>query len=141
MNNKFMVYGIPYKGSKNKLAEKILAVLPKAGTLYDLFSGGMAITHVAMQGNKYKRVVANDINGEMGTLFENAMNGMYENDEAWISREDFRMLKDSDPYVKFAWSFGFNGENYLYSKEIEPIKKAMHRVCYAKSPIGRKAAL
>lgn len=141
MNNNIMIYGIPYKGSKNKLAEKILAILPKAGTLYDLFSGGMAITHAAMQGNKYKKIVANDINGEMGELFENAMNGKYENDEVWISREDFRMFKDGDPYVKFAWSFGFNGENYLYSKEIEPIKKAMHKVCYAKSPIGRKTAL
>ena len=141
MNNDIMIYGIPYKGSKNKLAEKILAVLPKAGTLYDLFSGGMAITHAAMQGNKYKKIVANDINGEMGELFENAINGKYENDEVWISREDFKMFKDGDPYVKFAWSFGFNGENYLYSKEIEPIKKAMHKVYYAKSPIGRKTAL
>ena len=136
-----MIYGIPYKGSKNKLAEKILKELPKAEVLYDLFSGGMAITHAAMMGNKYKKVVANDINGEMGELFENALNGVYENNETWVSREDFRMFKDGDPFVKYAWSFGFNGENYLYSKEIEPIKRAMHAVCFAKSPIGRKNAL
>ena len=136
-----MIYGIPYKGSKNKLAERILAELPKAGTLYDLFSGGMAITHAAMQGNKYARVVANDIQSDMGELFENAINGVYENEERWVAREDFWMFKDSDPYIKFAWSFGFNGEDYLYSKEIEPVKRAMHSVCFAKSAIGRKTAL
>ena len=136
-----MNYGIPYKGSKNKLAEKILAKLPTAGTLYDVFAGGMAISHAALQGNKFKKVVANDINGEMGRLFVNAMCGAYENDEAWVSREDFFMFKEADPYIKIAWSFGLNGDSYLYSKEIEPVKKAMHKVCFAKSPIGRKTAL
>ena len=52
-----MNYGLPYKGSKNKLAERILDLMPKAGTLYDLFAGGMAVTHAALMGNKYKRVI------------------------------------------------------------------------------------
>lgn len=64
-----MSYGLPYMGSKNKLAERILALMPSAGTLYDLFAGGMAVTHAALLGNKFKRVVANDICGDMGELF------------------------------------------------------------------------
>lgn len=39
-----MNYGLPYMGSKNKIAEWILSYLPKAENLYDLFCGGCAIT-------------------------------------------------------------------------------------------------
>ena len=81
-----MNYGLPYKGSKNKLAEKILALMPRARVFYDLFAGGMAVTHAALVSNKFGRVVANDINGEMGTLFENAINGDFRNEDRWISR-------------------------------------------------------
>ena len=35
-------------------------------------------------------------------------------------------MKDTDAYVAFCWSFGNKGETYLYSKEIEPYKKALH---------------
>ena len=37
-------YGVPYKGSKNKIAKQIIDFLPSGGTLYDLFAGGCAIT-------------------------------------------------------------------------------------------------
>ena len=37
-----MNYGIPYKGSKNKIAESIIAQLPSAKHFYDLFGGGGA---------------------------------------------------------------------------------------------------
>ena len=39
-----MNYGIPYKGSKNKIAENIIAQLPPAKHFYDLFGGGGAMT-------------------------------------------------------------------------------------------------
>lgn len=42
-----MRYGLPYKGSKNKIAERIVDFLPKAKNFYDLFAGGCAITHCA----------------------------------------------------------------------------------------------
>ena len=35
-----MKYGLPYKGSKNKLAERIVDLFPKADNFYDLFCGG-----------------------------------------------------------------------------------------------------
>lgn len=38
-----MNYGLPYKGSKNRIAKKILDVLPAAPVLYDVFCGGCAI--------------------------------------------------------------------------------------------------
>lgn len=43
-----------------------------------------------------------------------------------MSREDFEKEKNTDPFVKLCWSFSNNGNNYMYSKKIEPTKKALH---------------
>ena len=121
-----MNYGLPYKGSKNKLAERIVSLLPKRAHLIDLFCGGCAIAHAALVKNKYKHIHINDINWMCPTLFIDALNGKYANDTRWISREDFHRLKDTDPYVAVVWSFGNNMKDYLYGSDIEPLKKAIH---------------
>lgn len=130
-------YGLPYQGSKSKLAERIVALLPPATHLYDIFAGGCAITHAALLSGKFKEIHANDISDSV-TLFEDALNGKYENESRWISREDFFRLKDSDPYVRIVWSFGNNQRDYLYSREIEPYKKAVHEMLYAATPNERR---
>lgn len=121
-----MKYGLPYKGSKNKLAERIVRLLPKRTHLVDLFCGGCAVSHAALLMGKYEHIHINDINWMCPTLFIDALNGKYNNENRWISREDFFRLKDTDPYVAVVWSFGNNLRDYLYSKEIEPLKKAIH---------------
>lgn len=121
-----MKYGLPYKGSKNKLAERIVRLLPKRTHLIDLFCGGCAVSHAAMLMGKYEHIHINDINWMCPTLFIDALNGKYNDENRWISREDFFRLKDTDPYVAVVWSFGNNLRDYLYSKEIEPLKKAIH---------------
>lgn len=121
-----MKYGLPYKGSKNKLAERIVRLLPKRTHLVDLFCGGCAVSHAALLMGKFEHIHINDINWMCPTLFIDALNGKYNNEKRWISREDFFRLKDTDPYVAVVWSFGNNLRSYLYSKEIEPLKKAIH---------------
>ena len=121
-----MKYGLPYKGSKNKLAEHIVRLLPKRTNLVDLFCGGCAVSHAALLMGKFEHIYINDVNWMCPTLFMNALQGKYANDTRWISREDFARLKDTDPYVAVVWSFGNNMRDYLYSKEIEPLKKAIH---------------
>ena len=121
-----MEYGLPYKGSKNKLAERIVRLLPKRTHLVDLFCGGCAVSHAALLMGKYEHIHINDINWMCPTLFIDALNGKYNDENRWISREDFFRLKDTDPYVAVVWSFGNNLHTYLYSKEIEPLKKAIH---------------
>lgn len=121
-----MKYGLPYKGSKNKLAERIVHLLPKRTHLIDLFCGGCAVSHAALLMGKYEHIHINDINWMCPTLFIDALNGKYNDENRWISREDFFRLKDTDPYVAVVWSFGNNLRDYLYSKEIEPLKKAIH---------------
>ena len=120
-----MRYGVPYRGSKNKIAQWVISNLPAGDTLVDLFAGGCAVTHAALLSGKWNHIVANDI-GDAPQLFMGAVHGKYANEKRWISREDFHRLKDSDPYVSLCWSFGNNRRDYLYSKEIEPWKKALH---------------
>lgn len=54
-------YGVPYRGSKNKLAEDIIALLPKGKRLVDLFAGGCAITHCALLSGKWETILSNDL--------------------------------------------------------------------------------
>ena len=68
-----MQYGLPYKGSKSKIANEIIDFLPPAKVLYDLFAGGCAITHAAILSGKWGKVVANDI-GPWPGLFRDAAN-------------------------------------------------------------------
>lgn len=121
-----MKYGLPYKGSKNKLAERIVSLLPKRTHLIDLFCGGCAVTHAALQRGKYEHIHINDINWMCPTFFIDALNGKYKDETRWISRDDFAELKDKDPYVAFVWSFGNNLRTYLYGEDREDFKKALH---------------
>ena len=119
-------YGLPYKGSKSKIAAELFRCFPKRDNFYDLFAGGCAMTHYALANKNYKRIIANDINPGPVQLFTDAIHGKFHNERRWISRDDFYSLKDKEPYVRYVWSFGNNGDSYLYAKEVEPWKKALH---------------
>ena len=84
-------YGIPYQGSKNAIAAHIVAeYLPPSACLVDIFAGGCAITHAALEAGFHK-VIANDIS-DAPELFVAAARGEYKNEKRWISREDFARL-------------------------------------------------
>ena len=121
-----MNYGIPYKGSKNKIAENIIAQLPPAKHFYDLFGGDGAMTHCALLSGKYEFVHYNELNPLVFKAFKMALNGEFKNENRWISREDFERLKDSDPYVACCFSFGNDFKTYCYAIDREPCKKAVH---------------
>lgn len=125
-----MRYGVPYKGSKNGIAEWIYSHFPKLTNFYDLFAGGCAITQIALMQSEFKNYYCNDIDAAGIKLFLDAIYGKFKDEKRWISREDFFRLKDKEPYIKYRWSFGNNGRDYLYSKEIEPYKKAWHYAIY-----------
>ena len=73
-------YGMPYKGSKNKIAENIIGFLPSAEWFYDLFGGGGAITHCALLSGKWKHVVYNEINPVVCKGFKMAIHGEFKNE-------------------------------------------------------------
>ena len=118
-------YGMPYKGSKNTIAKEIVDVIPPATHFFDLFAGGCAITHAALESGKWDQVHANDLDGRGLKLFCDAIDGKYHDEHRWISREEFHARKADDPYVALCWSFGNNGRSYLYGREIEGMKRIM----------------
>lgn len=118
-------------GNKSRIADIIINILPKGNRLVDLFGGGGAITHCAMLSNKWHEYLYNDINPLITTLFMDAVNGKYHNENRVITREDFENQKDTDPYIKYIWSFGNNGIGYLWGKSIEDIKCQACRILTA----------
>lgn len=122
-------YGIPYKGSKSKIADEILSVLPSGKRFVDLFGGGFAMSHAALVSGKYETVLYNDLDPLLVPLIRDAIQGKY-NPECftpeWISRDEFHERKLTDGYVKFVWSFGNNGRSYLFGKDKEEIKRKGH---------------
>lgn len=133
-----MSYGFPLLGSKNKIANDIIDLLPAGGVFYDLFCGGCAITHCAALSKKWERVIANDIDPFMPLFFEDAVRGTYENVNNWCSREDFFRFKNIDPFVRFVYSFGYDGRSYLYSEQVEKAMKLAHEMIFAESPKDRR---
>ena len=130
-------YGIPYMGSKDKIADDILSVLPRGKRFVDLFGGGFAMSHAALLSGKYEQVFYNELNPLLPKLIKDALAGKYANERRWISREDFSRLKDVDGYVRYIWSFGNQGYGYLFGKDQEHIKKLGHDfVCFGKDIPG-----
>lgn len=113
-------------GSKNDIADQIINIVPQAHNFYDLFAGGCAVTHAAMLSGKFRNFIANDLQGMGVQLFSDSIAGKYANENRWISREDFVLKKDTDPYIALCWSFGNNMQNYMYSNEVEEWKHALH---------------
>ena len=119
-------YGLPYTGSKSRIAHWVIDNLPSWRVLIDAFAGGCAITHRALLSDKWQTIIANDINGKYTQLFLSAIHGRYRDEKRWISREDFERLKLQDAFVACCWSFGNNLQRYMYSPVIEPYKRALH---------------
>jgi hypothetical protein len=132
--NNNITYGLGYQGSKNAIAWQIVNRLPSNDTLVDLFCGGGAITHCAMaphdrfQTNygRFKNYIMNDVNSLMVKAIKMAFNGEFKNETRWISKKEFKKLKDTDPYVAICFSFSNNLTTYMYNDKIEKYKKAIH---------------
>ena len=121
-----MSYGLPYQGSKNRIAKRLVEALPAAPVLYDVFCGGCAVTHAAMLSGKYRHFVVNDRRGWLPVAFQKAIHGGYAHEDRWISREDFERLRSTDAYAAMCFSFGNNCRTYMYAPGLEPYKRALH---------------
>ena len=121
-----MNYGLPYQGSKNRIAKRLVEALPAAPVLYDVFCGGCAVTHAAMLSGKYQHFVVNDLRGWLPAAFQKAIHGGYAHEDRWISREDFERLRSTDAYAAMCFSFGNDCRSYMYARPLESYKRALH---------------
>ena len=121
-----MNYGLPYQGSKNRIAKRLVEALSAAPVLYDVFCGGCAVTHAAMLSGEYQRFVINDRRGWLPAAFQKAIHGGSAHEDRWISRDDFERLKSTDAYAALCFSFGNDCQSYMYAKPLEPYKRALH---------------
>lgn len=125
VKNKPLSFGLPYMGSKNKIAAELIRVLPDGSVFVDLFAGGCAMTHAALWSGKYRKVIANDIQRQFPALFFRAITGhLTAHDRRAVDRDEFERMKDDDAAVALLWSFGNEGNGYLWNKDLEPVKLA-----------------
>lgn len=124
-----MLYGIPYQGSKMKIAPNIVSILPRGERFCDLFGGGFAMSHCARLSNKWKVVLYNELNPLLPPLITNALLGKFNYNRfkpEFVSREEFYKRKEKDGYTRYIWSFGNAGKEYLFGAANEPLKKEAH---------------
>lgn len=118
------VFGLPYKGSKNDIANWIIGNIPSANVFVDLFAGGCSVGHAAAKSGKYKNVIFNDLT-DAPSLFVHALSGKPFKYDTWISRKMFNELKDKNTLVRLCWSFSNFQKHYMYSSDLEEYKKAL----------------
>jgi site-specific DNA-adenine methylase len=132
--------GIPYMGSKRKLASDILIKLTSRQEnitdFYDLFGGGGSISFTAIRDYRFN-VHYNELNKHIFSLVEYLKKNktleprFYE----WVTREQFfeqcgKSNEEADWYSGFVmscWSFGNKQSSYIYGSDIEELKHLAHQ--------------
>ena len=126
-------YGLPYKGSKNRIAEWVVDSLPAADTLVDLFAGGCAVSHCAMLSGKFNRVIANDIS-DAPEVFADAVNGNIDLSGFPLTRDEFK--ESTDTLSRLVYSYGNDQRSYIYGAEREDVCIAAERMMYGATVAG-----
>lgn len=128
-------------GSKEKILHLIKYVLERHYEdpyFIDLFAGGFSVSSYTLQKSKMN-VIANDLNKYVIALYEEILSGGKNLDEVrynFISRTEFEDIRDNSEkypdwyvgYVLNIWSFGCNQKDYLYAKDMEENKRALHEL-------------
>ena len=110
-------FGIPYWGSKNRIAAKIIRRMPKGKRFVDLFAGGCAISHAAMLSGKYEHVHMNDKYGGCIRLFQECLSRIVSS--GFISRQEFFQRYKNEELVRWIWSYCNAGRTYAFGKDKE----------------------
>lgn len=144
-----MVYGLPYQGSKNLIAERIVAALPSGENFVDCCCGGGAILQAAVLSGKYKTVTGYDINKAIIGLIKAVMVDFdtidYEHFPA-VTKERFYEARNAnstldDWLIRYTCSFGFKGLEYLWGDARVQNKILLHNAVALPTIEERRAAL
>ena len=140
-----MNLGLPYKGSKNTIANDIVKAIPRGGKILDACCGGGAFLMAAAMSMRWDAVVGNDLNKASVALLDAVLihKGQIEyNHPPVCSRDDFfhslQRIENGDFDIqdcvnKYCSSFGNDGKTYLYGRDIEDSKLAAERMLTAET--------
>ncbi len=138
-----MNLGLPYKGSKNTIAEDLVKCLPRGKKLLDACCGGGAVLMAAAMSLRWEKVVGNDLNPATIALLDAVLihKGQIEYEHPPIcTRNDFfhslQRIENGDFTIqdcvnKYCASFGNDGKTYMYGKQIEEYKLAAEQMLTA----------
>ena len=124
-------YGAAYQGSKSKIADEIISLLPNKKYFIDAFSGGGALAHCAFESGKFEHIIANDLQTKeiLEAHFLWAPEQHLEFQKRWVTKEEFEQTNDL--YIKTCWSFSDNRKAYIYSKDCYEYKRLLHNaICF-----------
>ena len=124
-------YGAAYQGSKSKIADEIIALLPSKKYFIDAFAGGGALAHCALESGKFENIIANDLQTRdiLEAHFLWTPEQHLEFQKKWITKEEFE--NTNDLYIKTCWSFSNNRKAYIYSKACYEYKRRLHNaICF-----------
>lgn len=118
-------YGVPYQGSKNKLAEDIIALLPAGKRFVDLFAGGCAMTHAAILSGKWERVLCNDKYPLAQKCFQMAASGDFYDEKYYrfVGHEEFYERRFIDPWMIPVFGYQRGLSNTYVGKPTEQLMK------------------
>lgn len=129
-----MNLGLPYKGSKNNIAEDLVKCMPRGKKLLDACCGGGAVLMAAAMSGRWENVVGNDLNASTIALLDAVLihKGQIEYNHPHVcTRQDFynslQRIANGDFTIqdcvnKYCASFGNDGKTYLYGADIEELK-------------------
>ena len=102
--------GVPYQGTKGRIAREIVDMLPSGRRFVDLFSGGGAVTHAALLSGKYGEYHMNDIDGVGQELFMQGVRGEWDDyARTSMTPEEFDEIKGTPESLP--WSHNGLGRN------------------------------
>ena len=124
-------YGAAYQGSKSKIADEIISMLPARKYFIDAFSGGGALAHCALESGKFEYIIANDLQAKdiLEAHFLWTPEQHLEFQKKWITKEEFEQTDNL--YIKTCWSFSNNRKAYIYSNACYEYKRLLHNaICF-----------
>lgn len=127
--------GLPYKGSKNTIANQIVAQFPRAHSFLDACCGGGAVLEAAYLSGKFDRVEGIDIDEGIVTLLNAVFHAFgkidYEHKQL-VTAERYKEAVQNratleDAVDRFIASFGFNGYDYQWGEKRRHLKYLVHQ--------------
>lgn len=127
--------GLPYKGSKNTIANQIVAQFPRAHSFLDACCGGGAVLEAAYLSGKFERVEGIDIDDGIITLLNAVFRDFgkidYEHKQL-VTAERYKEAVQNratleDAVDRFIASFGFNGYDYQWGEKRRHLKYLVHQ--------------